>query len=292
MVTDGPHIQAVDLPISCLDFSFGVNGARFADAAAAVAAIGFAYIDVSVRWRFPLTTPDEVSADPLGVADVRTRVLERYGLRPLDVFAIFDDKRDRASPSGGAMEARQSFSAVVRFADRLGATGITILPPAADKEGAGLREQSLGELRWRVDRAAAAGLPLSIEPHVGSIASTPTQTLDLLEHVPGLSLTLDYSHPVAAGIPIDSVHPLLEYSRLVQVRQARRGRIQCALEEGEIDFQDIVREGLARGFLGPYSLEYVPDPAMPSDPIDVAMETRKLQSVLVTSLEESAHERI
>src|SRR5579862_6836140 len=120
--------------VSCMDYSFAHASVDFAGAAAAVARLGFEAIDVSVRWRFPLTAPSVVREAPLRVADERARVANGLGLRVADVFAIFDD--DPADPRSEQLqldESRRDFEAVLAFASRLGVPGLTILGPTDRK---------------------------------------------------------------------------------------------------------------------------------------------------------------
>jgi sugar phosphate isomerase/epimerase len=206
---------------------------------------------------------EDVRADVAGsAARVREQVQSR-GLDVADVFVIpWTDFRTLAPnhPDAGERQASAAlFEDMLDFAARLGSPGMTILP-GIDWEHE-TPEDSLAraavELDRRVDAARARGVRLSIEPHLGSIAPTPARALALLERVPGLELTLDYSHFVYQGIAQSEVEALAPFARHCHARGARQGRMQAPLRESTIDFErmiDVLEEADYDGFVG---LEYV-----------------------------------
>jgi sugar phosphate isomerase/epimerase len=147
----------------------------------------------------------------------------------------------------------------LEFASRTGSKHVSCLPGVRfDDEPARV---SLGrchdELAWRVERAAEQRLVLGVEAHIGSIAPVPAKALRLVEAVPGLTLTLDYTHFTLQGIADEEVAPLLPLASHFHVRGARKGRLQASFAENTIDYRGVL-DGLAaakyRGYLG---LEYV-----------------------------------
>ena len=266
--------------ISCTDFSFATDPASFETTAATIARLGFCTVDVSVRWRFPLTTPGDVAHDPLRVAGERRDVLERLNLTVADVFAIAEEP-DISGVAHDIQTARRQFDDIAVFAKAIGAPGVTVLPNLGvlitDQNA---HDRAIDELRRKVDVAGRLGLSLSVEPHGGSLASTPDTTRELLHSVPGLQLTLDYSHFAAQKISSAAVDPLIRYSRVIQLRQARAGRVQCKLADGDLDLLGITTRAINDGFKGSFTIEYVARPALPSDPVDVQDETLQLLRLL------------
>ena len=55
-------------------------------------------------------------------------------------------------------------------------------------------ERCRDELAWRCQTASSQGVTFSVEAHVGSIVPTPESAARLVQSVPGLTLTLDYTH--------------------------------------------------------------------------------------------------
>jgi sugar phosphate isomerase/epimerase len=100
-------------------------------------------------------------------------------------------------------------------------------------------------------------LRLSFEPHTDSVAPTPEKALELLETVPGLSLTLDWAQFTAQGIVSREIEPLLPHTAHVQVRQAARGRLQTPYHEGIIDLRQVVSLLVQNDYRGAISVEYM-----------------------------------
>jgi sugar phosphate isomerase/epimerase len=274
--------------ISCVDFSFPGS---FAGAAASIHDLGIARIDVSVRReRFVLTEPGFVLADPVEAARDRLATLQPLALAVADVFCMSADP-DPPNKSDAVFLQRERavFEAVCVFASRLGASGVTVLPGQRDtvEVRPSAWERAVIELQWRVAHARSVGLQVSVEPHVGSIIDTPATVKSLLGDVPGLALTLDYSHFIYSGMSLDEIHPLLSMTRVLHVRQAAPRRIQTLLETGAIDFARVF--AAARNvFVGTISLEYVQHPILPGDSLDVAIESAKLRDVINRELGETA----
>ena len=57
------------------------------------------------------------------------------------------------------------------------------------------------ELAWRVEQAKQQDITFSVEAHVGSLAPNPRDAERMVRGVPGLTLTLDYTHFTRIGLP-------------------------------------------------------------------------------------------
>ena len=212
------------------------------------------------RSSLPLNEVREDVACWAGRIDERVR---SRGLEVADVFLIpWTDFRTLAPNHPDPAEqsaSRALFDDVLDFAARLRSPGLTILPGIEWEHET--PDQSLDraadELARRLDAARERGVRLSVEAHLGSVAPTPTRALELLERVPGLELTLDYSHFVYQGIAEAEVEALAAFARHCHMRGARKSRMQAPLRESTIDFErmiDVLSEAGYEGFLG---LEYV-----------------------------------
>jgi sugar phosphate isomerase/epimerase len=230
---------------------------------ALVALLGLEGVDVCIMEQRSALSLAEIRADTAGWAG---RIAERvggYGLEIADVFVIpWTDFRSFAPnhpDEAERLRSRELFDDVLDVAARAGSPGLTILP-GIDWEGE-TSEESLDraarELAHRVAKAHDRGVRLSVEPHLGSVASTPARALELLERAPGLELTLDYSHFVYQGIPEDEVAPLAAHARHYHVRGAGQGRMQAPLRESTTDFERMVDVAAAAGYDGFLGLEYV-----------------------------------
>jgi sugar phosphate isomerase/epimerase len=161
--------------------------------------------------------------------------------------------------AGHRRRARDWFLRTLEFADAVNCGHVTTLPGVVfDEEGRDTSlARSVDELAWRVEQSRAAGLVFGTEAHVGSIATTPEETADLLGRVPGLTLTLDYTHFIRAGISDRRVEPLVPHASHLHMRGACRDRLQCNFGQNTIDFPRMLAAMNAADYLGWIGLEYV-----------------------------------
>ena len=75
--------------------------------------------------------------------------------------------------------------------------------------------------------------------------------------MPGLTLTLDYTHFTRDGSPDSAVEPLLAHASHFHVRGARAGRLQCSFQDNVIDYGRIVDVMHKLGYAGYLGVEYV-----------------------------------
>jgi sugar phosphate isomerase/epimerase len=178
------------------------------------------------------------------------------------------------------------FDAFLVFARRLGVAGVTVLPGLIfdGEPWEAALDRSVEGLRRRVDKAGAAGLRLSVEPHIvstapyaGSVIDTPAKVEALLDRVPGLELTLDYGHFNVQGIPDREVEPLLAHARHFHMRGGARGLVQTTFEDNVTDFGRVLDVMAAIGYDGWVEFEYVHDSRPGCSSCDNVQETMKFR---------------
>jgi len=249
------------------------------EASAIVKALGVNALDIGLLHR-PALDRDEVLAAPERAAE-EVRAL---GVVPANLYWMFGaspDDRPVSDPSAHAAQ-RAEFRAVVECAAALGVPTIFVLPGvmragATRKEGL---EASAAILRELVDMAGAKDIVLTVEPHVHGILDSPVRTLELLDRVPGLKLTLDYAHFVCMGFTQDEVDPLAAHAAHVHIRQARPGSLQAKFHEGTIDFAAVVERLRAVEYDGYVALEAVHQAYMNTLFDDVLTETVLMRDAL------------
>jgi hypothetical protein len=91
--------------------------------------------------------------------------------------------------------------------------------------------------------------------------------------VPGLELTLDYTHFVAKGFTEVEIEPLLLRSRHFHARGGASGRIQTSLRESTIDYDRVVDVLIDSGYDQYIAVEYVWNEWERMNEIDVLSET-------------------
>lgn len=276
------------MELTCTSFSFPLL--PFETSLRQIALLDIPFVDLGAHADGSHLQPAEIEDDPLRQADLVTRATDAAGIGIADLFPTFGEGfRDRPvnSPDRETQRAnRRRFEAFVQFCRRAGCPGITLLPgvvwPDLGRERS--FELSRAALTELVEIGRSAGLRVSVEAHLESVVEEPEQALALVQAVPGLQLTLDYSHFVAAGIDVERVHPLVPHAGHFHARQAAPGHLQRPHSAGTLDFGDIVRRLRAADYAGRICVEYTWQEWRGCNSEDVVSETVLLRDELRSHL--------
>ncbi|MGW1140953.1 sugar phosphate isomerase/epimerase family protein [Streptomyces zhihengii] len=252
-------------PPSPLRLGYGTNGLtdlRLDDALGLLADLGYDGVGLTL---------DHMHLDPLAPdLPARTaRVARRLGELGLTATVetgaryVLDPRRKHGpslldpDPDGRAARTALLVTAVRTAAD-LGAHAVHcfsgITPPGTDP---GTAWKRLEEALWPVvDAAAAAGVPLAVEPEPGHLLAT----LDDFHHLrtvmgnpTPLGLTLDIGHCqcLEPAPPADCVRAAAPWLRHVQIEDMRRGvHEHLPFGDGEIDFPPALDALAESGYQG------------------------------------------
>jgi len=249
------------LKLACADFTFPLL--THDQALDVIAMLGFDGADIGLfQGRSHLQPADQFADVSISARQLRQK-LDARELKCADVFLQMD-------PDLGAFainhpevsrrqKAREWFERTLEYATACGCGHVTALPGVAF-DGVDVSDSfklSCAELSWRVERARQANLVFGIEAHVGSIVPTPREALRLVQAVPGLTLTLDYTHFAYVGLPDNEVEPLLAHASHFHVRGACRDRLQTSFKNNVIDYRRIVQVMNERKYPGYVGIEYV-----------------------------------
>jgi sugar phosphate isomerase/epimerase len=249
------------LKLACADFTFPLLAHE--QALRLIAMLGFDGVDIGLfEGRSHLWPSREFEHLDHSSRALR-KIVEDLPMRVADVFLqMAPDFRPYAinhpEPSR-RQNARDWFSRTLEYARGCGCEHVTVLPGVHFEEESW--EDSFArardELTWRVEQAARYEIVLGTEAHVGSLAPDPPSAKRLVESVPGLTLTLDYTHFTRAGLPDDAVEPLLPHAGHLHVRGARAGRLQAPFKDNVIDYRRVVERLKETGYGGWIGIEYV-----------------------------------
>ncbi len=241
------------MEITCHSWAF--NDLTLPEALGTIARLGFRHVDLG-------TGPH---LNPARAANPQTRHvvlrelrgdLEMFNLQLADMYLMLprisvNDEKKRSTDI-------MLFKAMLPFAQAIRAAGITVSPglvhPDDDEEA---WERTASALREMQQAAQEAQIPLSIEPHLDSMAATPERALRLVEEVEGLQITLDIAHMACQGIKLKKFQDLLPHTRHVQIRQARRNKLQTPFEKGIIDLAEFIGALHDANYTGFLSIEYM-----------------------------------
>jgi sugar phosphate isomerase/epimerase len=225
--------------------------------------LGMSGVDVSLFRNRSQLKPEEALANPTVMGARAGATVKANGLAVADVFGIpgkdFVELCPNHPDASVRHDSRDYFCRLVDFAAACEAAHLSSLPGAAFESESydSSFARCIDELGWRVEVARRAGLVFSVEAHIGSIIADPKRAKQLVQSVPGLTLTLDLGHFIAPGYQQAEANPLIAYTSHVHARCASPGRLQASLKTNVIDFQDLVNRLTARDYPGWYAIEYV-----------------------------------
>jgi len=247
--------------LACADFTFPLL--PYEDVLQLISMLDFSGVDIGLFEERSHLWP---SREFENVAASARRLQQRLADRGLQAADIFLQMAEDFTPFAvnhpeipRRRKARDWFLRSLEYASECGCRHLTTLPGVFfENEPA---EQSLArareELAWRVEQASDVGILFGVEAHVGSIASDPDAAEGLVTSVPGLTLTLDYTHFTRLGLPDSAVEKLIPYASHFHVRGAARGRLQTGFAQNSIDYARVVQLMQESGYAGWIGLEYV-----------------------------------
>ncbi len=248
-------------PLACADFAFPLLSHDHA--LDLISMIGVEGVDIGLFEGRSHLHPSREFGDPAGAGESLRQRVEQRGLRVADVFLQMDPDFTVCAANHPASsrraKARDWFERTLDYAMACDCSHVTALPGVwfPDETPADSFRRCCDELSWRVERARSVGIVFGTEAHVGSIAPTPQDALRLAESVPGLTLTVDYTHFASRGIPDAEVEPMMAYAGHFHARGARQGRLQCSWKENEIDYARILDVMQATNYAGYIGLEFI-----------------------------------
>lgn len=228
----------------------------------------------------------QVFADLPRAAKRVNAALDGNGLRIADAFGqpgtVFEESAVNHPEASVRKSATDFFYRLLEFSLRCNGGHITLLPgvhfPTESAEDS--LKRCVDELAWRLEAAANVGVVMGVEAHLGSIIPTPQDAARLLDLVPGLTLTLDYTHFTYQGIPDAKVEPLMARTSHFHARGACPGKIQSTMTENTIDYNGIIRAMEKVKYKGFVVLEYVWTEWMDLNRVDNVSETIILRDLL------------
>lgn len=272
------------LRLACADFTFPLlPHDRVLDL---IAMLGFEGVDIGLFEGRSHLQPSQVFKSPAASGAKLGRRLADRGLACADAFLIMDNSFARFAinhPDAGCRRhARDWYLRTLDYAAACSAAHVTTLPGVrfeSEKPAISWR-RSCDELAWRVEQAKRRKIHFGVEAHVGSISPTPREALALVRDVPGLTLTLDYTHFIRSGQPESAVEPLVAHASHFHVRGARNGRIQTSFKGNAIDYVRVLRAMKRIGYRGYVGIEYVWTEWERSNEVDNLSETIQFRDFL------------
>ncbi len=253
--------------------------------------LGINAVDIGIFAERSHLRPEDIFTDLPRAATRITTTVRSVGMVIADIFGqaalAAEDKAINSPEPAERKYAAEFFWRQLELTARCNARHMTVLPgvhfPSESHEDSFKR--SAEELAWRVETAQQLGIAVAIEAHIGSIAPTPALARRLVESVPGLTLTLDYTHFTLQGISDDEVEPLISFASHFHVRGGCKGKLQASVKENTIDYPRILRAMKRVGYKGYMGLEYVWTEWMRCNEVDNLTETVLIRDLLKSAAE-------
>jgi sugar phosphate isomerase/epimerase len=224
-----------------------------------------------------------IEEDPDGQA----RRFKESGIELSNLLYIFgEDFADRAINSKDSTVRQRNTETLKKVLGCCNSAGIKslLILPGVDQEGMSHEDSkslSAEVLNEMTSVAAAAGIPLTFEPHVEGLLEDPREVLEFMQQNPDLRIALDYAHFSCQGYKMADVDPLVPYAGHFHLRQGSSTQIQARWEEGEIDFRAAVGMLKEAGYQGYLTLEYEHEPHWREmDKCDVMTESIKMRDAV------------
>jgi len=249
------------LKLACADFAFPLlPHDKVLDL---IAMLEFDGVDIGLFEGRSHLWPSKVFASPVKSGKQLGRKLADRGLCCADVFLqmnpSFIPYAINHPEAARRRRARDWFLKTLDYATAGGAKHVTTLPGVYfdNEKPADSWQRCCDDLAWRVEQAQQRHIVFSIEAHVGSIVPDPKAALRLVRSVPGLTLTLDYTHFTRSGLPDRAAEPLIAHASHFHARGARKGRLQTSFQQNTIDYARVLRAMQEANYRGYVGVEYV-----------------------------------
>lgn len=272
------------LKLACADFAFPLlPHDKVLDL---IAMLEFDGVDIGLFEGRSHLWPSKVFASLVKSGKRLGRKLADRGLRCADVFLqmnpSFIPYAINHPEAARRRRARDWFLKTLEYATVCGAKHATTLPGVDFDEEKPIDswQRCCDELAWRVEQARQHRIVFSVEAHVGSIAPNPKAALRLVRNVPGLTLTLDYTHFTRSGLPDSAAEPLIAHASHFHARGARKGRLQTSFQHNTIDYARVLRVMQQAGYNGYIGVEYVRIDWEHCNEVDNLSETIQLRDFL------------
>ena len=248
--------------LGCHSENFGILSPE--DTFSFISRLGFRYIDVASR---SLVPQESIIADPKGRSSFLRELSEANNLQLDELFlGAVEADGVMLQPAAGDEKLNEkayrvfniicAFAKLAGFQSVMGAPGSEV--PAL---GYGRSFDNAAEVHKKMIKIAADnGLNYHVEPSRTSLCNVPQKAIEMVQAAPGLRYTLDFLHYQINAVPQKESMELIPYAGHMHARQAKTGIGKCRFEEGEIDYDSIVKRLSELNWAGSIVMEFWNNP--------------------------------
>jgi sugar phosphate isomerase/epimerase len=246
--------------LTCCAFCF--QGLDLSEKLKLVSLMGFDMVDLSAKDGDELSQVRMVEAPGPYGHEIRQAGTD-IGLKLDELFiCIMHDKGEELDVTTSDTAVREQiltqFASYCEFAEAAGFNSICLVPLWPSKENRQEAwDNTVSILKSFNTAATERGLLFNIEPVDFSLLETPDLACEMVQSVPGVGLTLDYSHWVSVEFEQSEIAKMLPHTRHMHIRQAKVGSRQQPVETGTIDFGEVTQRLLNMDFSGNLAIEHI-----------------------------------
>ena len=253
-----------------------------------IADLGFSEVDLIAVNGWDHVDVAQLTADYATESARVKNLLEKHRLTPIAMNFGVHAPAERDDEAKNAERSAQT-RAVCRLMRDLGILVASFYPGYYDGSQswspprAGVVKNTLISYREMLAIAKEVGVIIGPEIHYWTAFQTPSETRELLEAIPELTIAYDPSHFALQRIDLTETEFLLDRTHHVHLRGAGPDKMQAPFASGSIDYEKFTRVLQQRNYAGDFSIEYLPD-----FPGDVRAEIQALHHAFAKSWEETA----
>ncbi len=258
--------------------TWGFNDLTLVEALATIARLGFRYVDIG--------TGNHLNLAELAKARIRhnfvpelSEYLEEFNLQVADVYlmlpriSVADDQKRETDLA--------LFKVLLPIAKAVGSRGVTVSTGLVhSEEDVSALSRTITSLQQMYEIAESHEMPLSIEPHIESMAQTPEQALRILDEIQGLDVTLDWAQMVYQKVSHAQIKTLLPRTRHIHIRQAKINQLQVPYHKGTIKPDAVLASLQDAEYDGIICVEYMQDNKQNKPIIDPLVECTAMRDAL------------
>jgi len=254
------------------------------DSLALSSGMGFQVVGIGAAGEDSQVRPSNILKMPIKTGKVIREACARYHLTPAEFFvcAVTLPDGSKAEPNEPnkkrRMDMLSSFRKICECAAEAGFSHIMCVPGTPDFNTFtdGGMSVSVDSLSQMIDISKEYSIDITIEPHGGSIVSTPKDLRHLLQQVKGLRLTLDHSHFVGAGILPEELFSFHEDALYIHAKPSKMGVSKCLFYDAEDYYGPIIKDLIDKSWEGVIAVECMYPVDAPSLEMHPAFQTALL----------------
>lgn len=241
-----------------------------------ISAAGFNYIDLLVINTWAHINPADLVKDFKGVVSHFEDVMQKSDLKVGAVNVglnhnLYDRRADVVESNIRELDA------VCRFMNFLGVDVAALQPMKSDPSRSleKVVKDCIKSLSEYLECADKYGVTLGLELH----AHSPFESIEAMKYLftelPKATIAYDPTHVICMGYSLKECEFVMDRASHVHIRNASKGNFLRSFEDGEVDFEWIIKTLMEKGYKGNYSIE-----SLQNDEFDAIEDALKIKDLL------------